>query len=64
MAEFLTKTVMDDQRENIVDDVVEKVLGSSKYEEYIEDRIANVLGNLMHIPKVDESTFIQEGEKV
>ena len=64
MAEFLTKTVMDDQRENIVDDVVEKVLGSSKYEEYIEDRIANVLGNLMHIPKVSESTFIQEGEKV
>ena len=47
MTEVLTKTIMEGQREKILDSVIEKILISDDYEEYIEDRIENVLSELV-----------------
>ena len=63
MTEILSRKVGDGQRDRIVDGVIDKIFGSHEYEEYIEDRIENVLSNLMEVPLPNEnSPYDHDGE--
>ena len=61
MTEILSRKVIDSQRDKIVDNVIDKIFGSHEYEEYIEDRIENVLSNLMKIPLPNENSPFDDG---
>ena len=58
---LLMERVLEGQRENIVDAVVEKILYSHDYEEYIEEQIENVLSNLTYVGKLKEQEEDPDG---
>ena len=51
MTEVLMKTIIEGHREQITEKVITRLLESSDYEEYIEDRIEEVVGNLLSPPQ-------------
>ena len=56
MTEHLRDAFFEGQRDKVVQDAIKKIMGSHEYEEYIEDRIENVLSDLMFVPKVRDSS--------
>ena len=49
MTENLGRTIIEGQRDKIMDAVLEKIMVSQEYEEYIEDRVENVVSDLVRV---------------
>ncbi len=54
MTDLLTKTIMDGHRGEIMTQIVEKLIQSEEYEEYIIDSIENVLSSLLKTEDTDD----------
>ena len=49
MTELLIKTIIDGQREKIIEGVIDKILKANEYKEYIENQIEKVLSSLLKV---------------